>query len=78
MLRFLTIVERTAGVIAVHCKAGLGRTGTLIGLYLMKKVDILKRQLATKFAVYNHSQLLSLLRNLRGWDARERLLECVW
>jgi len=42
---FLAVCERhfsqpSPGAIAIHCKAGLGRTGTLIGLYAMKHYKI--------------------------------------
>jgi cell division cycle 14 len=35
-LNFLAIAESTPGALAVHCKAGLGRTGVLICSYIMK------------------------------------------
>jgi cell division cycle 14 len=34
--KFFEEVENEDGAIAIHCKAGLGRTGSLIALYAMK------------------------------------------
>ncbi|XP_075985459.1 uncharacterized protein LOC142982704 isoform X2 [Anticarsia gemmatalis] len=36
LFKFLQISEEATSSIAVHCKAGLGRTGSLIGCYLIK------------------------------------------
>lgn len=34
--KFFEVTEKQKGGIAIHCKAGLGRTGSLIALYCMK------------------------------------------
>eukprot|EP00050_Salpingoeca_kvevrii_P007288 m.295132 g.295132 ORF g.295132 m.295132 type:complete len:457 (-) comp13118_c0_seq1:240-1610(-) len=42
--KFLKITESCKGASAVHCKAGLGRTGSLIACYMMKHFRITARE----------------------------------
>lgn len=36
VLKFLDTCEKEPGIVAVHCRAGLGRTGTMIAAYFIK------------------------------------------
>ncbi|KAI1719947.1 dual specificity phosphatase, catalytic domain-containing protein [Ditylenchus destructor] len=40
VLKFIDAVDKAPGAVAVHCKAGLGRTGTLIACWMMKHFNI--------------------------------------
>lgn len=43
VVRFLEVVESTHGGVAVHCRSGLGRTATLIGVYAIQNLGFSAR-----------------------------------
>jgi hypothetical protein len=48
------ICEKEAGAVAVHCKAGLGRTGTNIAAYMIKNYRYTAREVRPQPAPHVH------------------------
>jgi cell division cycle 14 len=71
--QFIQILE-TEEIVAVHCKAGLGRTGTLIGCYAMKHFDITAEEFIAWCRICRPGSILGpqqqFLCDVQGWCRR--------
>lgn len=78
MQQFLQYCEQTGHAIAVHCKAGLGRTGSLIGAYMVKHYRfsaleaIAWLRLCRPGSVIGHQQRWLMDRQEQLWSEGER------
>lgn len=58
--RFIELAEAEPGVLSVHCKAGLGRTGVLICCYIMKHYKFTANEVRTLTYVVQSWKVLLL------------------
>jgi len=76
--QFLEICEDSKGAVAVHCKAGLGRTGSLIGCYVMKHwrwtalETIAWLRICRPGSVIGHQQDWMKEQEVRMWEQGDR------
>ena len=69
--RFFEVCETEKGALAVHCKAGLGRTGTLISLYLMKHCGLTYYEIIGWLRLCRPGSVIGLQQNfLEGMQER--------
>jgi len=73
--RFLKISEKTEGALAVHCLAGLGRTGTLIGMYMMKHMGFTANECIAWLRIVRPGSVIGPQQNyLKNQEQRMRAL----
>ncbi|CAH1103173.1 unnamed protein product [Psylliodes chrysocephalus] len=74
---FISICEHSKGAVAVHCKAGLGRTGSLIGCYIMKHYKFTAEEaiawirICRPGSIIGHQQSWLQEKQKQMWDAGE-------
>eukprot|EP00960_Hanusia_phi_P039287 753837-Hanusia_phi.AAC.6 len=66
IFRFIQIVERASGLVAVHCDNGLGLTGTIIGTCLMAIHDFTAREAIGWMRVMRPGSVLGMQQEVNG------------
>ena len=57
---FFELADKETGVLAVHCLAGLGRTGTLIGLWIMKNYNFTAEEVIAYLRIIRPGSIIGL------------------